>query len=114
MKLPVVVSETALESGSIELLLALPAELHYFKGHFPQGPILPGVVQVDWARHFGLQRFPLTGAFSGMEALKFQKVLQPGEQVTLRLDPLPEKQALRFQYSSPRGKHSSGTLVFHA
>jgi 3-hydroxymyristoyl/3-hydroxydecanoyl-(acyl carrier protein) dehydratase len=113
LKLPVVVSETRPQPDSLELLLELPAQLDYFKGHFPQGPILPGVVQLDWARHFGLGKFPLNGTFSGMDALKFQKVLQPGERVTLRLDFLAEKKALRFSYSSGRGKHSSGLMVFN-
>jgi 3-hydroxymyristoyl/3-hydroxydecanoyl-(acyl carrier protein) dehydratase len=114
MKLPLIISEARGEDGSLELLLGLPPELDWFKGHFPQGAILPGVVQVHWARHYGLERFGIRGAFSGMEALKFQKVLQPGEQVTLRLEHLAEKQALRFSYSSPRGRHSSGVMQFHA
>jgi 3-hydroxymyristoyl/3-hydroxydecanoyl-(acyl carrier protein) dehydratase len=102
----------AAAADSAELALTLPPDLLYFQGHFPQGPILPGVAQIDWAVHYGRERFPLAGAFQGMEALKFQKVIQPGESVTLRLDYSPARSALKFQYLSAKGRHSSGTLLF--
>ena len=49
-----------------------------------------------------------------MEALKFQQVLQPGDEVELNLDWAPETGRLKFQYTSPRGRHSSGVLSFKA
>ena len=97
-----------------ELSLEPTPELEYFRGHFPASPILPGVVQIDWARHYGVGRFPNLGAFKGMETIKFYQVIQPGLRVTLRLDLNRDRAALKFQYHSELGRHSSGTLLFHA
>jgi 3-hydroxymyristoyl/3-hydroxydecanoyl-(acyl carrier protein) dehydratase len=94
------------------LSLRLPTDLIYFKGHFPQFPILPGVVQLDWAIRQAPLLFPLQGAFRAVEALKFQKVLQPGDEADLELDYKPEKNSVFFRYVSARGRHASGTLVF--
>ena len=34
---------------SVSLALTIAADLDYFRGHFPNAPILAGVVQLDWA-----------------------------------------------------------------
>jgi 3-hydroxymyristoyl/3-hydroxydecanoyl-(acyl carrier protein) dehydratase len=94
------------------LKLRLPADLLYFKGHFPQSPILPGVVQIDWAIRFAREIFPLAGDFKGMEALKFQQVLLPGEEPELELEFKPAKNTVFFRYLSKRGRHSSGSVIF--
>ena len=94
------------------LKLRLPAGLLYFKGHFPSSPILPGVVQIDWAIRYGLELFPVQGSFKGMETLKFQQVLQPGEEPELHLEYKPAKNTVTFRYLSARGRHSSGVLLF--
>ena|SRR6185369_4497605 len=94
------------------LHLRLPEGLHYFQGHFPGAPILPGVVQIDWAQHYAMECFRVSGRFAGMEAVKFQQVLQPGDEVTLSLDYNAERGRLKFQYSSARGRHSSGVLLY--
>lgn len=96
----------------VTLKLRLPAELLYFKGHFPGAPILPGVVQTDWAIHFGRELLPVKGDFKALEILKFQQVLQPGQTPDLELEYKAEKGALAFCYVSAKGKHSSGTVVF--
>lgn len=111
---PEILSTQAESAQKTRLRLRLPADLLYFKGHFPAAPILPGVVQIDWAIRFGLEFFPLNGEFKGMEALKFQQVLQPGEEPELELEFKPEKNSVFFRYVSPRGRHSSGLLLFGA
>ena len=96
----------------VTLKLRLPADLLYFKGHFPGAPILPGVVQTDWAIHYGRELLPVQGEFKALETLKFQQILQPGQTPELELEYRPEKGALSFRYVSAMGKHSSGTVVF--
>ena len=36
-------------ADGVELDLAIGPELIYFQGHFPGYPVLPGIVQIDWA-----------------------------------------------------------------
>jgi 3-hydroxymyristoyl/3-hydroxydecanoyl-(acyl carrier protein) dehydratase len=98
--------------GSATLKLRLPKDLLYFEGHFPQAAILPGVTQIDWAIKKGRELFGIPGAFSGMEALKFQQVFQPGDEAELNLEWYAEKRRLNFSYLSAKGKHSSGRILF--
>lgn len=93
-----------------DLTLVIDAALPQFEGHFPGHPILAGVVQVEWAELLGRERFGITGEFAGMEALKFQRVITPGQQVTLSLSWAAGK--LAFRYHSPAGQHASGRLLF--
>jgi 3-hydroxymyristoyl/3-hydroxydecanoyl-(acyl carrier protein) dehydratase len=110
--LPELLSTSKDATGKALLRLKLPLGLLYFQGHFPESPILPGVVQIDWALRLGRELFPLQGEFQGMEALKFQQVLQPGDEVDLELEFKEPRNALAFRFSSPRGRHSSGLLLF--
>ena len=118
LKLPAVIRTDAIEHG-VKLTLSVPAALAFFPGHFPVHAILPGVVQIDWAIHFGRQHFPLLPVFRKMEALKFQAIIEPEQEITLLLEhkPGPDPQQLgklRFSFDSARGRHSSGRIVFAA
>lgn len=93
-----------------DLTLFIDPTLPQFDGHFPGHPILPGVVQVEWAEMFGRERFAIAGEFCGMEALKFQRVITPGGHVTLSLNWAAGK--LSFRYHSTQGQHASGRLLF--
>lgn len=103
-------SEEAIERVTLEI--TVPPNLLYFDGHFAQVPILPGVVQVDWALHYGRQYFALPANFAAMHALKFQYVIQPGCPVTLELQYDRQKASLQFRYFSSAGQHASGRLLF--
>lgn len=76
------VRETA---DGVELDIALPETLLYFQGHFPGHPVLPGVVQLDWAvsladRYLGTS----IGAARHLQ-VKFREIIAPGGTVTLTL-----------------------------
>jgi 3-hydroxymyristoyl/3-hydroxydecanoyl-(acyl carrier protein) dehydratase len=96
------------------LELTAPRDLFYFEGHFPDTPILPGVVQIDWAIACGREYFNLPPAFKGIHALKFQRVIRPELPVTLELVHEPHKSSLSFRISSSEGQHASGRILFGA
>jgi acyl-coenzyme A synthetase/AMP-(fatty) acid ligase/3-hydroxymyristoyl/3-hydroxydecanoyl-(acyl carrier protein) dehydratase len=96
----------------VELSINVPANLLYFDGHFSQAPILPGVVQVDWAIHYGRQYFDLLPRFLAINALKFQHVIQPERAITLELNHDTLKNSLNFRYFSSSGAHASGRILF--
>jgi acyl-coenzyme A synthetase/AMP-(fatty) acid ligase len=94
--------------------LTSPPDLFYFDGHFNEAPILPGVVQVDWAIACGRQCFDLPPVFKAIHALKFQRVIEPEVPVTLELVHEPHKSSLTFRMSSRDGQHASGRILFGA
>ena len=79
------VLEQVESNGEWSLQLAVPPDLAYFSGHFPKAPVLPGVVQVDWARSLGQHLMNLPKKFAGMEVLKFQQLVRPGDEIQLHL-----------------------------
>ncbi|WP_416306504.1 thioester dehydrase [Neptunicella sp. SCSIO 80796] len=93
--------------------LRLEPELACFDGHFPGMPVLPGVVQLDWAvklakTHLSIEPQAVAKQF---EVLKFQQLLVPGLIVTLELQKKDSHKVL-FSYHSERGQHASGRIVF--
>ena len=107
---------TAVEQdGEWQLELVVPLDLAHFTGHFPQTPVLPGVVQVDWAQQLARSLIKdLPPRFSGMEVLKFQQLVRPGDQLqlTLRFDATRGK--LYFAFSNGEAACSSGRILLGA
>lgn len=101
-----------LASEGVQLGLRVPEDLLYFPDHFAGYPILPGVVQLAWVEHFGKLLFGSVKAFMQMEVIKFTQVIQPGDELTLSLDWKPLSGKLYFNFSSARGAHSSGRMVY--
>jgi len=97
--------------GEWSLQLSVPPDLAYFSGHFPKAPVLPGVVQVEWALNLGQQLLNLTGAFAGMEVLKFQQLVRPGDEIQLHLRFDPERSKLYFAYRNDTATCSSGRIL---
>ena len=104
---PTIISTTTNEEG-VDLLLRVDADLHYFSGHFPNNPILPGVVQLDWAVFYAKKHLSTSEHFDGMEVTKFQVPILPNNEILLSLK--WEKQKIYFSYSSSAGKHASGRI----
>lgn len=109
-KLPEVMSQRE-DEGQWTLNLSIPPDLAYFSGHFPTTPVLPGVVQVEWAMTLGQQLLDLPPRFAGMEVLKFQQLVRPGDaiELTLRFD--RERSKLHFAYRNATAACASGRIV---
>lgn len=97
----------------IILSLRIPQNLAYFSGHFEQVPIVPGVVQIQWAVHYAQQYLGLQAVFSHMEAVKFKELLLPDQHFELSLRYPPRACKLEFRYHSETREYSSGRIYFH-
>jgi 3-hydroxymyristoyl/3-hydroxydecanoyl-(acyl carrier protein) dehydratase len=100
------------DAARVLLELTVPADLLYLDGHFDAAPVLPGVVQVDWAIHYGEMYLGRAGVFAGMHALKFQQMIRPECPVRLELSRDAAKGSLAFRYFSEAGAHASGRILY--
>ena len=96
--------------GEMRFLLELEVGHEAFRGHFPGYPILPGVIQVDWAIRLGAEAFGHLGEFLGLSDLKFVAPILPGERIELLLQ--REAGGLSFRYRSREDRNSSGRILF--
>lgn len=112
-RLPEILDERR-DGDRVVLELYVPAELAYFEGHFPGLPVLPGIVQVDWAVKLARGRVEPAGAFRSADNLRFQAIVPPGVPLTLTLELKDGGTRLAFAYASRGRKCSSGILVFDA
>jgi len=107
---PQILSDEEIENG-LQLRLRVPADLSYFEGHFPEHPVLPGVVQLRWVDALARQFKLISGEFVRIEKLKFMRIMSKDYEVQLDLT-VPKENTLQFQYSSERGIHASGKMIF--
>tara|TARA_R110002050_G_scaffold82872_2_gene176978 strand:- start:2250 stop:2585 length:336 start_codon:yes stop_codon:yes gene_type:complete len=97
---------------TLTLSLSISEDVYYFAGHFPNAPILAGVVQVHWALHYLNEHFAMKiSDYKAIDALKFQVIIAPNSQVKLCLKKINEHK-FSFSYSSENGSHSSARVVY--
>ncbi|MDR3212885.1 MAG: AMP-binding protein [Azoarcus sp.] len=82
--------EDGADGEKVLLQLRMPRDLAWFEGHFPGFPLLPGVVQIDWAAHFARLYFGFDAMAAGVSGLKFQGMIRPGDAPQLELVLKPE------------------------
>lgn len=112
--LPEILAETQ-EGQTLRLKLRVTPELTHFCGHFPVQPILPGVVEIDWAvrlaeRHFSLPR----QRFSQLKNVKFTSPVLPGTVLDCILNWSEEKARLEFSFAADERACSAGQIIFQA
>ena len=94
------------------IALTIPADWHFFRGHFEDMPILAGVVQLNeivlrqlracWPEHRRLRR---------VIGLKFRRPIGPGDAVELQLTRTPPAK-VAFELRLQSGVAASGVLEF--
>lgn len=105
---PQITAVEHLDTG-VELSLFVSNEIEYFKGHFDELPILPGVVQLDWAVLYAKQYLNLAGAVKQISVLKFQKLLRPDTHVKL-LVTSTKNSKFAFKFYIEESIYSSGKV----
>ena len=89
--------------------LVFPPDAKCFSGHFPGFPVLPGVAQLFFVRHFARQAFldfPETVTY---RRLKFQKIVLPSQEVHLAVT-RKGVDSFSFFMSGSSGPCSSGLV----
>lgn len=90
--------------------LRVPPTLEHFRGHFPGFPILPGIVQLDWAVQLGRRHFEGLGESTGVDNFKCQALVFPDAALTLELR--RDDAGLHFRYFDAQRTYSSGKILF--
>jgi acyl-coenzyme A synthetase/AMP-(fatty) acid ligase/3-hydroxymyristoyl/3-hydroxydecanoyl-(acyl carrier protein) dehydratase len=127
-KLPVAAVAAAFEprSEGVEVLaearsgdtlhyeLRVPPTLAHFAGHFPGLPILPGVVQVDWAVCLAADHLPAVREVASIDRLKFMAPVSPGAVLALTLAHDAARRRVQFAYRANGRECASGVIVYGA
>jgi acyl-coenzyme A synthetase/AMP-(fatty) acid ligase/3-hydroxymyristoyl/3-hydroxydecanoyl-(acyl carrier protein) dehydratase len=125
-KLPVAAVATAFEprADGVEVLaearsadtlhyeLRVPPTLVHFAGHFPDLPILPGVVQVHWAMRLAAEQLPAVHALASIDRLKFMAPVPPGAVLNLTLAHDAARRRVQFAYRLGGRECASGVIVY--
>ncbi|PRE58113.1 acyl-CoA synthetase family protein [Burkholderia multivorans] len=94
--------------------LRVPTALAHFEGHFPGLPILPGVVQIDWAARLAAREMPGVREVRAIEHLKFKAPVLPGAVLALRIAHDSVRGRVRFAFRCEGRECTSGALVYGA
>ena len=89
----------------------VPLDLVFFKGHFPQFPLVPGVIEVQWVIDKITEFFAEEKNILRIDNLKFQKFLRPNDELELTLKWNKEKSRMEFQLKTDNETCGKGLVV---
>ncbi|MDF2576912.1 MAG: hypothetical protein K0S74_396 [Chlamydiales bacterium] len=111
IQLPFILEKTLI-GNKARVKCYIPQELAFLDGHFPEHPILPGVVQIHWAIHYAKEFFNITPAVKEGNAIKFTNPILPDMIITLLIEHHIEKFMLYYTFTSDEMSFSSGRLTY--
>lgn len=105
--------ERCITQNHAKLSFRLPADLSYLDGHFPEFPILPGVVQLHWAVELTQEIFGINSPVYHGSQIKFSNVITPSDVLyELNLVYHPDKNMCSYRYESQEKVYSSGNIHY--
>lgn len=98
-------------ADAVVIGLRLPAGAAAFAGHFPGYPILPGVLQIDWALRLANDHLGLIQPAARDFQIKFRQAILPGADVSLRLVLDRARRRLDLEYRVGEEIASTGRIA---
>jgi 3-hydroxymyristoyl/3-hydroxydecanoyl-(acyl carrier protein) dehydratase len=103
-----VLIDVKVAQGHVDGALLVTPDLVGFAGHFPDFPILPGVVQLDWAVYYAQEFLCLEEPVVRVERLKFTCPISPNTSLRLSLSYDADKSSVDFRFYRPIAATSDG------
>ncbi|HEX3675562.1 MAG TPA: AMP-binding protein [Rhizomicrobium sp.] len=100
----------ARDDENAQVAMTLTPDLIWFRGHFPDQPVLPGIAQVHMAVQWAERLWDWKPAGANLSQLKFRRILRAGDVVTLSLARDLKRQRLAFAYRLKDVLASDGTI----
>jgi 3-hydroxymyristoyl/3-hydroxydecanoyl-(acyl carrier protein) dehydratase len=98
-------------SGSdfVERSCRVPLDLTCFPGHFPDVPVVPGVLQFDWAMELVAQLLGHAPRVSEIQSLKLTSPLRPGQRFRIH-SRITAGAKVEFRLWSEDATHAAGRV----
>jgi 3-hydroxymyristoyl/3-hydroxydecanoyl-(acyl carrier protein) dehydratase len=93
---------------SAHLQIYLPEQLPCFVGHFPDYPLVPAYVQLEWMRQFSVRYFAICGNVKKVQRSKFLSPLLPGHRFEVDLS-VESRELLEVEFSITEQSESHGS-----
>ena len=103
------VLDYSIQSFNAQFNLVFAHNSNFFKGHFTDFPILPGVVQLFFAKEFVKDTFNLDFIPEKVKKVKFSSIIKPDTLVHLSL--VRKENSVDFKFFDKDKVFSSGTFV---
>ena len=95
-----------------DLVVQVPMDLRWIRGHFDGNPILPAVVQLLEALTYAGEIWPDLPGLRRVTQAKFRKPIRPEDVLRLRLQRRSGARSVAFEYQRAGVSCSSGVLEF--
>lgn len=98
-------------AGEYRFTGRVPLDLAYFGGHFATFPLVPGVVEVQWAMDLAACFEWGRGAVTHIENLKYQQFIRPHDEIVLQLRWDAAKRKIHFSLHQGERTCASGRVA---
>ena len=108
LSLPVILNRDEKQNEIIYKVL-FHKNCNFFNGHFPEFKLVPGVVQIYWAKEFAKAHFNVELGEGQWKRIKFSNIIKPDSIVNLRL--IKDEKQVSYEFYSDEKKYASGTFL---
>ncbi len=71
---------------------AVPTNLAYFEGHFPENPVLPAIAMIDLSLEAISQNLSRSVKLKKISQAKFLKVIVPGSELKIKVEKISSEE----------------------